>query len=89
MAKDAQINIRLKAEELSQLRDAAKKEGLTVTEFILQRCIYNAQDSVYTKPELSDNVYTKEKDVATKPKKAKPVQSGNTWKPYDKKAAAK
>ncbi|MFT8352949.1 plasmid mobilization protein [Clostridium saccharoperbutylacetonicum] len=38
MKKDAVMQIRLSSEDKKKIKDAAKKSGLTVTDFIIKRC---------------------------------------------------
>jgi len=81
MSKDKVIRFRCSEGQAQSIKNKAKQEGKTVSSYILEALNLVATNEV-------NNVATNV-NVATKPKKAKPQQSGNTWKPYDKKAAAK
>ena len=81
MNKRNRLSVQISDKLAKALENQAKRKEVKTSEVVRQ-----ILEQFF---ELSDKVERLSDNVATRPKKAKPVQSGNTWKPYDKKAAAK
>ena len=73
MTKQKGFYFRCTEQELQQLSAKAKERGQSRAKYILDQCIYNLSDNVYTKPKEGPNVYTNGEDVYTIQKKVKPA----------------
>jgi len=88
MNKRNRLSVQISDKLAKALENKAKRQEVKTSEVVRQilEQFFELSDK---EVKVSDKVERLSDYVATKPKKAKPVQSGNTWKPYDKKAAAK
>ena len=88
MNKRNRLSVQISDKLAKALENKAKRQEVKTSEVVRQilEQFFELSDK---EVKVSDKVERLSDNVATKPKKAKPVQSGNTWKPYDKKAAAK
>lgn len=88
MSKRNRLSVQISDKLAKALENQAKRQEVKTSEVVRQilEQFFELSDN---KTKVSDKVERLSDNVATKPKKAKPVQSGKAWKPYGKKQAAK